>query len=128
MSRQNCKMLSPRCTYHRTAHFKCHCKLFKHVFSTHCSRYKAEPQFSQMPNSDSNLGGSETSGDNDEVNENEELARGQAVLLTTGFRPDKEMFVVLQRSKISVYKDEAHFTVSHYLSLKHQLRFLELIL
>jgi hypothetical protein len=68
-----------------------------------------------MPNSDIGFGGSETTGDTDEVNENEELVRGQAVLLTTGFRPDKEMFVVLQRSKITVYKDESHFTVSHFL-------------
>ena len=43
--------------------------------------------------------------------ENEELVRGPAILLTTGFRGDKEMFVIVQTNKLSIYKDELHFTV-----------------
>ena len=77
------------------------------------NRYKAEPQFSALPNAsatenDPEAGFPETGKD---VPELEEKVRGPATVLTTGFRQGKEMFLVLYTTKLVIFKDEGHFNV-----------------
>ena len=85
------------------------------------NRYKAEPQFSAVPNTsasenDPEPGFPETGKD---VPELEEKVRGPATLLTTGFRQGKEMFLVLYTTKLVIFKDESHFNVR----VGHQIRY-----
>ena len=74
-------------------------------------RYKAEPSFAPMPTINDLVVVDQNDVDDEKLPENDVLARGNVIVLTTGFRPDKEMFVVLQSTKLAVYKDESHFMV-----------------
>ena len=82
-----------------------------HTDSDFDFRYKAEPSFSPMANGEAAAALDLNEAEEEKPPENEELVRGPAILLTTGFRGDKEMFVIVQTNKLSIYKDELHFTV-----------------
>ncbi len=69
------------------------------------------PEAGGKPGSGNNDSSGDLNGLDDGEDPNEVVHKGHVILLTTGFRMDKDMYVVLFRTRLEIYKSEENFGV-----------------